>query len=153
MNKLLIDGILMGSAASLLSATALVALGARENKSGSAPINAISHWVWRGRAFRKNEFSLKYTVLGYLIHHSMSILWGVLHAALHGRDKKAGEPCHAITRGMTTAAVACAVDYQITPKRLTPGFEHRLSKPAMTGVYIAFGAGLALACIALAKKR
>jgi hypothetical protein len=153
MNKLLIDGFLMGTSASLLSAIALIAFGARENGSAYAPTNAVSHWLWRGRAFRKNGFSFKYTVIGYAIHHSMSVFWGVIHAALHVRDKRKGDPVIAITQGLTTAAVACAVDYQITPKRLTPGFEHRLSKPALAGVYIAFGAGLAFACIALSKRQ
>jgi hypothetical protein len=44
-------------------------------------------------------------------------------------------------------AVAAFVDYQLTPKRLTPGFEAHLSKGAMVGVFAAFGAGLALGAI------
>ena len=153
MNKLIHDGIWIGSTAGILSGLALLIFGARENGSAFAPTNAVSHWLWRGRAFWKDDFSAKYSVLGYLIHHTMSIFWGTIHAAVHGQGKDAGQPAQALARGAATAAAACFVDYQLTPKRLTPGFEHRLSKPALTGVYIAFGAGLALACIALAKKR
>jgi hypothetical protein len=153
MKKLLVDGIVIGSAASILSSCALILLGRRENGSAFAPTNAISHWLWRDRAFRKNGFSLRYTVAGYLIHHAMSIFWGTIHACVHVRSKTAETPAAALAGGMTTSAVACFVDYQLTPRRLTPGFEERLSKPAMTGVYLAFGAGLAIASIMLARKR
>jgi hypothetical protein len=45
------------------------------------------------------------------------------------------------------AGLACLVDYTITPPRFTPGFEKRLSKPALAAVYAAFGAGLAAAAL------
>lgn len=153
MHKLIRDGLWIGSTAGLLSGLALALLGKRENGTALAPVNAVSHWLWRGRAFRRNGFSWKYSVTGYVIHHAMSIFWGTLHGALHARSAKAGRPAAALVRGAATAAVACYVDYRITPKRLTPGFEQRLSKPALTGVYLAFGTGLALACIVLTKKR
>jgi hypothetical protein len=152
MKKLLLDGIVIGSAASILSSCALLLLGRRENGSACAPTNAISHWLWRDRAFRKNGFSLRYTVAGYLIHHAMSIFWGTIHAGVHARRKTAASPGAALAAGMTTSAVACFVDYRLTPKRLRPGFEERLSTPAMAGVYLAFGAGLAIASIVLARK-
>ena len=153
MKKLIRDGIVVGSVASILSACALALLGRRENGSAFAPTNAISHWLWRDRAFGKDGFSLRYTVAGYLIHHAMSIFWGTIHACAYARGRTPQTPSRALAAGMATSAIACFVDYELTPKRLRPGFEERLSKPAMTGVYLAFGAGLAIACIALARKR
>ena len=50
------------------------------------------------------------------------------------------------------AGVASFVDYQLTPKRLTPGFEHRLGKPEMVNVYAGFAIGLAIGSL-LMKKR
>ncbi|HSV79850.1 MAG TPA: hypothetical protein VLK85_11705 [Ramlibacter sp.] len=43
---------------------------------------------------------------------------------------------------MGASAVACFVDYRLTPKRLTPGFEHRLGKPELANVYACFALGL-----------
>jgi hypothetical protein len=37
------------------------------------------------------------------------------------------------------------VDYELTPKRLRPGFEVQPSKPAMLAAYAAFALGLAVA--------
>jgi hypothetical protein len=36
------------------------------------------------------------------------------------------------------------VDYRLTPRRLMPGYERRLSQPSLLAVYAAFAAGLAL---------
>jgi hypothetical protein len=44
------------------------------------------------------------------------------------------------------------VDYTVTPERLRPGFEHRLSTGAMTVVYAALALGLAAGCL-LAKRQ
>lgn len=41
--------------------------------------------------------------------------------------------------------MACWVDYKLTPRRLQPGFEQRLSTPSMVAVYGSFALGLALA--------
>ena len=52
-----------------------------------------------------------------------------------------------------TAAVACTIDYTITPHRLTPGFELRLSRPAMAVGYLAFGLGIAFAAMQRGRRR
>jgi hypothetical protein len=49
----------------------------------------------------------------------------------------------ALEVGTVASAVACFTDYQLTPPRLRPGYEERLSKPSLAVVYAAFGAGLA----------
>jgi hypothetical protein len=41
------------------------------------------------------------------------------------------------------ATLACVVDCTVTPPRLTPGYEKRLSRRSLALVYLAFGAGLA----------
>jgi hypothetical protein len=41
-------------------------------------------------------------------------------------------------------ALAAVVDLAIVPKRLTPGFEQRLTRPSITLVYAGFAVGLAL---------
>jgi hypothetical protein len=51
------------------------------------------------------------------------------------------------------SAIACAVDYTSTPKRLTPGFEHHLSKGSMGLVYACFALGLAAGCLLANRGR
>lgn len=42
--------------------------------------------------------------------------------------------------------------YTITPRRLTPGYEHRLDGRGMVAVYAALAAGSALGALALRTK-
>lgn len=64
-----------GSVASVTSTVALLAMGARDCQSAYAPVNAISHWIWGERAIGRQRPTWQYTVLGYFIHHAMSIMW------------------------------------------------------------------------------
>ena len=145
-------GVVSGTSASILSTLPLVLRGLSENSSATAPINAISHWYWGDHATRVSRPSLKYTVPGYLTHHATSIFWAVLFEKTFGNALR-GRAAPTIAASAATAAVACFVDYQLTPKRLTPGFEHRLSKGSLFLVYSAFAAGLAVTEIVRSKAR
>ena len=140
-------GVLSGTSASILSTLALAARGRSESGSALAPINAVSHWYWGDHATREDRPSLKYTVPGYLTHHATSVFWAVLFEKTCG-GALSGRPARTFAASAATATVACFVDYQLTPKRLTPGFEHRLSKTSLFLVYAAFAAGLAITEIA-----
>jgi len=140
--------IVSGSAAGVLSTLALAACGARDCHSTFAPVNAISHWLWRDAALRQQRLSLRYTLAGYVIHHSMSIFWAAAYEAIllkHGRGTARWRSGAA---GLGVAATACLVDLKATPRRLTPGFERRLSGQSLTAVYAMFGIGLALTHLA-----
>jgi hypothetical protein len=147
------EGVITGSAASALSTLALAYTGKRQAGSAKAPTNATSHWIWGGEALRENKASWRHTGVGFLIHHASSILWGVLYAQATHRVRGRQRVAPALIGGASAAAVACFVDYRLTPKSLTPGFEHRLSTLAMLGVYGAFGLGLALATVALGRRQ
>jgi hypothetical protein len=142
-SRTLTRAVASGTAAALLSTLVLVAFGRRETGSAAAPINAISHWYWGRRATRQNAASLRYTLTGYVTHHFASIFWAVLFERLLGRRARP-HAADALATGATVAALAATVDYTVTPQRLTPGFETRLSLPALVGVYAAFALGLAL---------
>jgi hypothetical protein len=62
-------------------------------------------------------------------------------------------PTTALATGAAVATLAATVDYTITPKRLTPGFEARLPVPSLVAVYAAFAIGLALAEITRGQRR
>jgi hypothetical protein len=132
-----------GSVAAVVSTLALAALGRRADGSPLGPINAVSHWYWGKRATRQDDASLKYTVPGYVTHHGASIFWALFFERLFGRRARR-DPAAALATGAAVATLAAVVDYTMTPKRLTPGFEERLSVPSMVGVYAAFALGLAL---------
>ena len=136
-----------GTVASLFSAAALMVCGRRETGSSAAPINAVSHWYWREEALYFRQTDIKHTLLGYLTHHGASVFWGALFAgALHGRPA-ARNPGAVLAGSMATSAAACFVDFQLTPERLTPGFEHRLSHRSLAAVYGSFAAGLAVGAL------
>jgi hypothetical protein len=147
------EGVLAGSVASILSAAALLFAGRRENGHAAAPVNAISHWVWDRPALRADHPSWRHTLVGYGVHHGASIFWGTLHARAWGMHEQAKRPGPALAGGAAAAALACFVDYRMTPERLTPGFEHRLSTKALATVYGFFALGLAIGSMAAARKR
>jgi hypothetical protein len=152
LKRALREGATTGSAASILSTAALALAGRRENGTCAAPVNAISHWVWDHPALRQDGTDARHTVTGYLIHHGASIWWGTLHSLAWGGRREAKRPAPALVGAGVAAAGACFVDFKMTPERLTPGFEHRLSPGALLGVYASFALGLALASMALARK-
>jgi hypothetical protein len=140
-----------GSIASVLSAAYLVRAGERRDQP-AAPVNAVSHWFFGRRSLQRDEPSLLYTLTGYLTHHAASLFWAAIHAKLWGARQEAKRPLPAAAGAVAAAGAACFVDYQLTPKRFTPGFEHRLARPEMARVYACFALGLMIGSL-LMKKR
>jgi hypothetical protein len=152
-NPTLREGLVAGTCASVLSAAALAAFGRRQAGSAFAPVNAVSHWLWGDAALREDRPTLRHTLVGAVVHEAASIFWAVLHARAWGERPRAKEPVPALLGAAAATGIACFVDYQLTPKRLTPGFEHRIDRPAMAGVYACFALGLALGSIAAGRMR
>jgi len=146
------DGVITGSFASVVSTAVLGARGERENGTPYGPTNAISHWFWGDRAAQHDEPSARYTAVGYAIHHASATLWAVLYEKWFGDKAERGEILPAVAGAAAVAGLACFVDYKMTPQRLQPGFEKRLSTPSLFLVYAAFGAGLALRGLAASQK-
>jgi hypothetical protein len=138
------DGAVSGSIASIATTVVLSGRGQRENCSPYAPTNAISHWFWGDRAAQKDGPSARYTLLGYAIHHASASLWAALYEKWFGEKAEQKAIIPAAAGGVAVAALACFVDYKITPKRLHPGFELRLSTRSLFLVYGVFGLTLML---------
>jgi hypothetical protein len=147
------EGLFTGAVASILSTAALALAGRRENRESAAPVNAISHWFWGGPALRQDAPSWRYTATGYLVHHAASVFWATLHARALAAAPRERPPVTVAASAAAASAIACLVDFRLTPHRLTPGFQHRLSAPAMAAVYGCFALGLALGTSMQAARR
>jgi hypothetical protein len=135
--------VLPGALASLASTLALAVCGKRETGSVFAGVNAVSHWLWGDKATRVDRPTLKHTLVGYLIHHGASMFWAALFEKTCCKTLDKKDTASTATAAAAASAVACFTDYQLTPHRLRPGFEERLSRPSLFLVYVAFGVGLA----------
>jgi hypothetical protein len=136
-----------GTLAALLSIGVLLWRGLRDSGSAAAPINAISHWLWPQRALQRDDVTLQYTGTGSVVHLASSMLWAAVYGALRTRRRRP-TVLNAVTDAAAVSALAATVDYKLVPKRLTPGFEERLTRPSMVMVYAGFALGLALGGIA-----
>ena len=123
---------------------AIAAAGALELRNAAAPLNAVSHILWGDIAARQNGTSAQYTALGTAINAAAMASWCVLHHAIFRPDRRRAGLAPALARGSATAAAAYVVDYYVVPRRLTPGFEKRLSGRSMFAVYAALALGLVI---------
>jgi hypothetical protein len=139
-----------GSVGSLVTAAVLAYWGRRERGAAVQPVNAPSHWLWRGEALAQRGFTLRHTIPGYLIHHGSSVFWAVFFE--HLLLDRPPNAARAAAAGLGVAAVAAGVDLKLTPQRLTPGFERHLSGKALTVMYAAFGVAL-FAAHQVARRR
>lgn len=140
------QALVSGSLASILSTAVLAARGAAEVGSAVAPTNATSHWLWGERAYEEYRPTLKHTAIGYLTHHASAIFWAlVLERALDRKHHRS--TVQIIGSAALTTALAAFVDYQLTPRRLRPGFEEHLSRGSLIATFAAIGTGLAIGAL------
>src|SRR5690606_37216615 len=113
------------------------------HRSGApaAGTNAASQWIWYPRARHVRRPSPRYTLAGYAIHHASSLWWALGFELL--RPHRA-PPRGRAARAAGIAALAYVVDYHVVPRRLSPGFEHRIGGAGMWAAYAAFAVGLYL---------
>lgn len=143
--------VVSGTLASACSILVLAWRGRTDAQAVAAPLNAPSHWLWR-RALWQNEASLRYTLTGVLVHQAASLFWALLYERMAPRHAPR-DPLTAVRDAAAVTVVAAVVDLKLVPPRLTPGFEHRLKPRSLTGVYLAFGAGLALAGVLASRGK
>ncbi len=146
-------GAMSGSIASLLSAITLAACGKIENDAAAGPLHGPSQWVWGRRAAYRRRPSWRYTAVGYCIHHLASIGWATVHEKHIARLAHGRPPAARMLAAGATAAIACAVDYQVAKGRAQPGFDKQLSRTSLLFVYAAFAAGLALGGAPFGRRR
>jgi hypothetical protein len=142
-----------GAVASALSSVAVALCSARETGRPSAGVNAASQWIWGRRAKRHVRTSWRYTAVGYAIHHVSSMLWAGVYEHWCARSPTRGT-AGKLGKAAAVAALACTVDYTVTPRRFRPGFERHIGRPSIALVYVTFAAGLLAthACRARGKR-
>lgn len=144
------DIVLPGLVAGALSTLALGACARVIGKRATAPVSAVSHWVWPQEVNQTARPRPRHLVTGLAIHHLMSIGWAAVNAYTLAAVRETVEAARAsraehgrrVALASALTVVAAFSDYVIVPKRFTPGFEFHLRVPQITVVYMAFGAGL-----------
>jgi len=146
------EGVVSGTLAGLLSAVVLVVSGKRETGSAVAALNAESRWLWGDESLDQNRPTLRHTLTGILTHQLSTVFWATLYALARGDRKSVKSVPEALLGGLATSAAAAAIDYSLIPKRLRPGFEHRLSTGSLVGVFGAIAGGIALGALLLRER-
>lgn len=133
-----------GGAAALLSLAVLAEEGRRRADAPAAPINAVSHWLWGDESLRADRLSVRHTAVGVLTHAMAAVFWAAVQSLASRRWAPDRTLPQALAGGLATSALAFTVDYAMVPRRLTPGYEHRLGRGGMLATYGALAAGFAL---------
>ena len=136
------QALISGTTSSLLSTVVMALAGGIERRAPAGPLNGPSQWVFGRSAAYRRSFSLRHTLTGFLVHHLTATGWALLHERVFGRRKALQPPARRLRNAAITATVANIVDYQLTPKRLQPGFDVQLSRKSMLAIYAAFAVGL-----------
>lgn len=146
-SRSLISGTVAGIATTIAASLA----GKRDTDSYVAPVNATSHALWGEGAAAQERPSLKYTLTGFLFNHASAIFWAAIYEKLVGPSRREASPLRPLLGAAAVTAGAYVTDYYLVPKRLTPGFEKRMSGQSLAAVYGVLA--LALAARALVAQR
>jgi hypothetical protein len=128
-----------GSVAAIVSSIVITIFSVFDAKAWAAGTNAASQWVWGEQAHMHDELSVRYTLLGYVIHHGSSLFWACGYQWIGSRTD---EPMRSLLKAMAITSLAYVVDYHVVPTRLSPGFDRHISSTGMFAVYSAFALGL-----------
>lgn len=142
-----------GTLPSILSILVMATRGKRDAGTALGPLNAPAHWLFGKEALRADGLSWRHTLTGLVIHQGSSMLWGLLYDQLVRKQRKTKSVAGLAAGAVGLTAAAALVDLKMVPSRLTPGFEHRLSRKSLVLTYGAFAAGLAISGILLSRRR
>ena len=140
--SLLLRTLVSGAAAAAASTAALALLARAEGKGALQPANSTSHWLNGEQAASFKGADIAHTLIGAATHFAACVFWAALFEwRTGGRAPLA--PLPVLRDVLAVSAFAAVVDYTVTPKRFTPGWEFVLSKQSMAVAYAAMAAGLA----------
>jgi hypothetical protein len=146
------SALLTGTVASLATTAALTLLAKAEGKRSVQPTNSTSHWLHGESAGHVRRVDAAHTAVGYLTHHASAIFWALLFEAWLA-DRPPRSPGHMLANAAGMASIAAAIDYGVTPKRLTPGWEAVLPKRSIVATFGVLALGLAAGALASQNLR
>lgn len=135
------------------TALAVALRGERESGSAIAPINATSHVAWGDAAAHEERADVAHTVLGAAIHTGAGVFWASVYEKLFGERAERGDVAAAFAGGAVVAGLAYLTDYHIVPKRLTPGWEHRVSGRSLALTYAVLALSFPLRGLVVGERR
>jgi hypothetical protein len=136
-----------GASASVASAIAVSICSRIDEGSYAGGLNGPSQWLWGEAEAYAREASVRHTVVGYVVHHLMSVFWATAYERIFGESVEPKKPLRRCAEAAVCTAGAYIVDYYLTPPRLRPGFKKHVRTPYMFVVYGGFALGLAAASI------
>jgi hypothetical protein len=149
---LLASALTTGSVASVVSTAALAALAKMEGKSAAQPLNSTSHWLHGEKAADVGAVDAAHTGVGFATHHASALFWALpFEMWLESHPPRSNLELGRDAAVMS--AIAAIVDYGITPRRLTPGWELTLSRKSMVGAFASLALGLAAGALVSRRIR
>ena len=129
-----------GLSGALASTAVLAAVARLEGQGATQPLNATSHWLRGAAAARRPGVDIAHTGVGVGTHIAATVFWASFFE-MWMFDRPTRDHAKVAARAATVGALAAVVDYTVTPRRFTPGWELVLSKRSMALVYVAMAAG------------
>jgi hypothetical protein len=136
------DALISGAIASAVTTAAVAIAGRRDSGSALAPINATSHVLHGSKAAAVTDADIGHTALGFVINTGAAVFWAALYEKAFGAAAERGDIAEAWLGGKAVAGLAYMTDYHAVPKRLTPGWEYRISERSLMAVYAALALSL-----------
>ena len=100
--------------------------------------------LWGESAGRVATIDAKHTLLGAVLHAGACVFWAMFYEKYFARATERGEIGTALLGGGVVAAAAYVTDYHVVPKRLTPGWEYRISRGSLAAIYTVLALSLPL---------
>lgn len=142
-----------GAVAAGTTTLSIALAGRRDSGSAVAPINATSHIAWGESAGRVEKIDAKHTLVGAALNVGACMFWATFFERWFGRAVARGDIGKAMLGGAAVAATAYVIDYHVVPKRLTPGWESRISPRSLATTYAVFALTLPLAGLLRRRRR
>jgi len=141
-----------GTMAGLASLLALMVSAKSEGRGALQPVNATSHWLHGGKAGEVSKADVQHTGIGLATHAASAMFWAVPFALWLSSRSPRSLP-RLFCEASLLSAFAALFDYGVVPKRLTPGWEHAVSRSAIAGAFVALAVGLAGGAWAAQRRR
>ena len=129
------DALVAGSIVAAATIATVALRGLNDSGSAAAPINASTHVVYGPEAGAVDEPDVKHTLPGLAINAGASVFWAAVYERLFGRAVTRNNVGKALLGGGVVAGLAYLLDYHLLPKRLTPGWEERVSGRSLAMIF------------------